>query len=99
MSQPALKTQDVPFTVMPLTPTIGAELLGIDLAKPLDDATLAAIRAALLEWKVVFFRDQDITTEQHLAFARHFGELEVHPFAPHKKDYPEVLAITHDKDS
>lgn len=99
MSQPALKPQAAPFTVMQLTPAIGAELLDIDLAKPLDEAALAAIRAALLEWKVVFFRDQDITTEQHLAFARRFGDLEVHPFAPHKKDYPEVLAITHDKDS
>lgn len=99
MSQPALKPQAAPFAIMPLTPTIGAEILDIDLAKPLDETTLAAIRAALLEWKVVFFRDQDITTEQHLAFARRFGDLEVHPFAPHKPDYPEVLAITHDKDS
>ena len=55
--------------------------------------------AALLDWKVLFFRDQDITTEQHLAFARNFGDLEVHPFAPHKPDFPEVLAITHDRES
>ena len=48
---------------------------------------------------MLFFRDQDITTEQHLAFARRFGALEEHPFAPHKPDYPEVLAITHDRDS
>ena len=47
----------------------------------------------------MFFRDQDITTEQHLAFARRFGALEVHPFAPSKPGYPEVLAITHDRDS
>ena len=46
---------------------------------------------------MLFFRDQDITTEQHLAFARNFGDLEVHPFAPHKPDYPEVLAITHNE--
>ena len=42
----------------------------------------------------MFFRDQDIDTEQHLAFARRFGELEIHPFAPHKPGFPEVLAIT-----
>ena len=99
MSQPALKPQAAPFTLMPLAPAIGAELFDVDLAKPLDDAALAAIRAALLEWKVVFFRDQDITTDEHLAFARRFGDLEVHPFAPQKPGYPEVLAITHDKDS
>ncbi|HEX7777434.1 MAG TPA: TauD/TfdA family dioxygenase [Parvibaculum sp.] len=86
------------FTVKPLTPTIGAVIHGIDLTKPLGDATLAAIRQTLLEWKVVFFRDQAITTEQHLAFAGRFGELEVHPFAPQKPGYPEVLAITHDRE-
>ena len=83
----------------PLTPTIGAEVSGVDLAKPLDAGTVAAMRSALLEWKVLFFRDQNITTDQHLAFARNFGDLEIHPFAPHKPDYPEVLAITHDRDS
>lgn len=98
MSQAAIAPQTAPFTVSPLTPLIGAEISGIDLAKPLDDATLAALRTALLDWKVIFFRDQDITTEQHLAFARRFGELEVHPFAPHKEGHPEVLAITHDRD-
>ncbi len=82
----------------PLTPTIGAEIGGIDLSKPVDGAMLASLREALLEWKVIFFRDQEITTEEHLAFARQFGELEVHPFAPHKEGYPEVLAITHNRE-
>jgi taurine dioxygenase len=87
------------LSLMPLTPTIGAEVSGIDLAHPLAPADKAALRQALLDWKVLFFRDQDITTDQHLAFARNFGELEVHPFAPSKDGYPEVLAITHDRDS
>jgi taurine dioxygenase len=86
------------LALAPMTPTIGVEIRGLDLSKPLDAATIHYLRAALLEWKVLFFRDQDITTEQHLAFARNFGELEVHPFAPHKPDYPEVLAITHDRE-
>jgi len=83
----------------PLTPTIGAEVSGVDLSRPMGDETVAALRAALLEWKVLFFHDQDIDTDQQLAFARHFGELEVHPFAPHKPGYPEVLAITHDREN
>jgi taurine dioxygenase len=83
----------------PMTPTIGAEVSGVDLSRPLDATTVTAMRAALLDWKVLFFRDQNITTEQHLAFARNFGDLEVHPFAPHKPDYPEVLALTHNRDS
>jgi taurine dioxygenase len=87
------------LTLTPLTPTIGAEVAGVDLAEAVDASTVAAMRQALLDWKVLFFRDQPITTEQHLAFARNFGELEVHPFAPSKPGYPEVLAITHDRES
>ena len=81
------------LTLEPLSPTVGAEIGGVDLAQPVDDATLAELRRALLEYKVIFFRDQDVTTEQHLAFARRFGELEIHPFAPHKEGYPEVLLL------
>ncbi|HEY5106210.1 MAG TPA: TauD/TfdA family dioxygenase [Caulobacteraceae bacterium] len=87
------------LTLTPLTPTIGVEVAGVDLTAPIDGASLKALRAALLDWKVLFFRDQAITTEQHLAFARNFGALEVHPFAPHKSGYPEVLAITHNRES
>ena len=92
------KAEMAVLEVRPLTPTIGAEIHGIDLRQPLDAVTLSEVRAALLDWKVLFFRDQDITTGQHLAFARNFGELEVHPFAPEKPGYPEVLAITHDRE-
>lgn len=99
MSQAARAAAPAALSIAPLTPTIGAEISGIDLSKPMTADLLAALRQALLEWKVIFFRDQDITTEEHLAFARQFGELEVHPFAPHKPGYPEVLAITHDRDS
>jgi taurine dioxygenase len=87
------------FSLAPLSPTIGAEVDGIDLTGTLSEETLEGLKQAILDWKVLFFRDQDITTEQHLAFARRFGDLEVHPFAPEKPGYPEVLAITHDRDS
>jgi taurine dioxygenase len=99
MSNLAQRIDSAELEIVPLTPVIGAELHGLDLAQPLSPSTLEAIRAALLEWKVLFLRDQHITTEQHLDFARSFGALEVHPFAPHKPGYPEVLAITHDRES
>jgi taurine dioxygenase len=99
MTEHALKTEALPFRLAPLTPTIGAEIEGIDLRNPLTKETFAGLRAALLDRKVLFFRDQDITTEQHLDFARAFGALEVHPFAPSKPGYPEVLAITHDENN
>jgi taurine dioxygenase len=87
------------ITVEPQSPTIGAEVGNVDLSAELSDVDVAGIRHALLDWKVLFFRDQDITTEQHLAFALRFGELEVHPFAPTKPGHDEVLAITHNDKS
>lgn len=87
------------ITISPHSATIGATIAGIDLGTSLSDDDIGVVRQALLDWKVLFFRDQPITTEQHLAFARRFGELEVHPFAPEKPGHPEILAITHDADA
>ncbi len=87
------------LNVSPLTGTIGAEISNIDLRDTLSDAVMQEVQRALLEWRVIFFRDQAITTEDHLRFARWFGDLEVHPFAPEKPGYPEVLSITHDESS
>jgi taurine dioxygenase len=68
------------FAVQPLSPTIGAEVTGVDLGAAIDDELQAEIRRALLEWKVLFFRDQDITRPQQRAFAERWGPLEEHPF-------------------
>ena len=78
------------IAVRPLAPTIGAEIEGVSLAEPVDDETFAEIRRAFLDWKVIFFRDQPISSAQQAAFARRFGELEVHPFLPARDDAPEV---------
>ena len=75
----------------PLSPTIGAEIRGVDLSKPLDETTFKEIHRALLDYKVIFFRDQKITTKQHVDFARLFGELEVHPFLPSNTEFPELV--------
>lgn len=82
-------------SVRKLSPMIGAEISGVDLRDDLDDATIAAIRQALLDHKVIFFRDQDITAEQHIAFARRFGDLEIHPATPATQEHMEVLRIAH----
>jgi alpha-ketoglutarate-dependent sulfate ester dioxygenase len=63
----------------PLEPEIGAEISGIDLRQPLSDAARDGIKNALLKYKVVFFRDQELNNEQHAAFAARFGKLYVHP--------------------
>ena len=79
------------FDVERLGATIGAVLHGVDLRGPLDDELIADIRRALHEYKVIFFRDQPLTAEQHVAFARRFGELEIHPFIPSNTGAPELV--------
>jgi alpha-ketoglutarate-dependent taurine dioxygenase len=81
--------------VRPMAGHIGAEILGVDLSQPLDAATVAEIRSTLLRWKVVFFRDQDITQPQHIAFGRLFGEVTpAHPTLPAAfPEYPEILLL------
>ncbi len=82
-----------------LTPIIGAELSGVDLARPLSNRQFDEIHRALAENLVIFFRDQQITDEQHLGFGRRFGELHLHPAAPHAPGLPELMIIHADKDS
>lgn len=59
-----------------LTPAIGAEITGLDLGQPLSTAQENAIYEALVKHEAIFFRDQDISPERHLAFAQSFGELD-----------------------
>jgi taurine dioxygenase len=84
-----------PFAVHPLTPAIGAEIAGINLRDEQSDATIAALRQALLDHRVLFFRDQPISAEQHIAFARRFGPLEIHPATPQDQPNPEILRIAY----
>lgn len=78
--------------VRPAAGHIGAEIRGVDLASGLDDAAVAAIRAAVLRWKVVFFRDQHLGHAEHVAFARRFGDPVVLPRRGKASplDFPEV---------
>ena len=93
------ESRSLPFEVNRLSPSIGGELLGVDLRKDLTSEIKELIYEALLVYKVIFFRDQELTTDQHIHFSKNFGDLEVHPFAPFKEGYPEVLKITHNEKS
>lgn len=80
--------------VHPLSCSIGAELTGVHLGAAVQDADLMqAIRQAWLQHRVIFFRDQDLTRADHVAFARHFGELEDHPVVGSHPDYPGLVQI------
>jgi taurine dioxygenase len=78
----------------PFQPTIGAEIHGIDIGKPLAPGVRDALRAAVLEYKVLFFRDQDLTHESHAAFAREFGPLYTHPTTQHDAKVSPIHKIS-----
>lgn len=88
-----LANGDALLSVTPSGPLLGAEISGVDLRVPLNDAQVSAIRAALLRYKVLFFRDQDVSHEDHVRFGRYFGELEGHPVTKHVPGFPEILFI------
>jgi taurine dioxygenase len=74
---------------------LGAEILGADLSQHLDDGTFARVAEAFFEHEVVFFRDQQLTPSQQVAFTRRFGELEHHVRKEHRLDgYPEILVVS-----
>jgi len=83
------------LTVEPLAAALGAEVSGIDLTRPLDEATFDALHAAWMTHQVLFFREQEITLDQHKAFARRFGDLHVHPVLQQLKaqGHPEVVVL------
>lgn len=81
------------IAVHPVAGALGAEIAGVDLGKPLDDSTVAAIRQAWLEHLVIFFREQDLTPAQFLAFARRFGEPIEYPFVKGLDEHPEIIPV------
>jgi taurine dioxygenase len=87
-----------PFEIEPIGRTIGAEIRGLDLTKPLDPERFRALEAALIEHKVIYLRDQHMTSAQHVALGRLFGELEVHPFRP-EGEFPEIMVLDNHKDN
>jgi taurine dioxygenase len=80
--------------VMPVAGALGAEITGVDLTTDLADETVAEIRRAWLEHLVVFFRDQFLSLEEFLAFARRIGEPVEYPFVQGMDGFPEIIAVT-----
>jgi taurine dioxygenase len=87
-----------PFEVEQLGTHLGAQIHGLDLRREMSADTFAAFEAALIEHKVLALRDQPLTTAQHVALSRRFGELEVHPMRP-QGEFPEILVLDNHKDN
>ena len=74
---------------------LGAEITGLDLAQRLDEDTFRAIEDVFHDRGVIVFRDQQLTEEQHIAFSRRFGELEIHVAKQYlKPGHPEILVLS-----
>ena len=96
MNSSAAVLESAPTTAIRATimsPAIGAEVSGVRLADDLDATSIQTIRQLLLKHKMIVFRDQELTPEQHVRFARKFGELEVHPVFPHAEGFPELVLL------
>lgn len=82
-------------TVEPMSVNIGAEVSGVDLTQPLTPGEVSSIRHALLDWKVIFFRDQELTHRQHIDFAKSFGDVTpAHAVFGADPEYPEIYPVT-----
>ena len=85
------------IAIEPITTAIGAEISGVNIGAPLGEAALDMIYQALLQHLVIFFRDQDISPERHLAFAQSFGQLdEPHPVYAHVPGFERIVMLAND---
>ncbi|CAN7778169.1 TauD/TfdA family dioxygenase [Variovorax sp. LjRoot84] len=86
------------FDIRPFDAPVGAEIVGLDIGKPINEADFARIHRAHLDHHVLVFRDQQITPDQHIAFSRRFGPLEIHVLHQfHLEGHPEILIVSNIK--
>ena len=71
--------------------TVGAEIDGVDISRSLSEEVLDELHQALIEYKVIFLRNQKITSSQQVSFAESFGDLEIHPFIPSNTEHPKLV--------
>ena len=84
--------------VKPVSGAVGAEIHGVDLSRDLEAAEVEGIRSAFVEHGVVFFRDQDLTPEQHIAFARRIAPININRFFKAAPGYPEIAEVRKEPD-
>ena len=90
---------NAPFGIEHQAPFIGSFITGLDLRREQPQEVIDALRATLIERKVIFFREQHLSQVQHIEFSKRFGDLEVHPVTPKDQEHQEILRIVHDQDS
>ena len=84
-----------PFAIRPLTPKLGARIIGVDLARGVDDALFRSIHQAFLQYQVLLFGTQDLPPARQVEFARHFGEVQIHVMNQYRADgHPELYRLS-----
>ena len=86
-------TQTMPFDVRPVSGALGAEIHDVDLASEIDGAVWDGLRAAIAVHGVIFFRDQELTPEQHIAMAEQFAPININRFFGHVEGYPQIAEV------
>ena len=82
----------------PLSPALGAEICGVDIAQGVSEQQLADLRQAYIDYGVIFLRDQDITPQQHIAFAERWGQININRFFRPTDDYPMIAEVRKEAD-
>ena len=77
----------------PVSPALGAEISGVDIARGIDDEQFAELRQAFIDYGVIFLRDQDITPDQHIAFAERWGSINVNRFFKAMDTHPVIAEV------
>lgn len=92
---PAFQGAPQPFEIRPLAGNVGAEIVGLDLSKPVNPQDFARIHRAHLDYHVVVFREQRITPQQQIDFSRRFGVLQIHVLKQFLlENHPEILIVS-----
>ena len=86
------------LNVAPMAGCLGAEISGVDL-RNIDEATFAEIMQAFVQYKAIFFRDQDLTPEQHIAFSQGFGPAQIDKFIAAHPHFPELMQLLKEADN
>lgn len=86
-------TEHLSLRIEPLAPVLGAEISGVDLTRPLPAGIVDAIKQAFVDYGVIFFREQHLTPEQHINFARHFGPININRFFRAVDGYPMIAEV------
>ena len=79
--------------VIPVSPALGAEISGVDIAAGIDDEQFAELRQAFIDYSVIFLRDQEITPDQHVEFAHRWGEINVNRFFQEVESHPMIAEV------